>query len=52
MGYCDSAGKLPVQSHPTNLDYSREVKVGLVGHFFSCLSFLSSFSLSLGDDPI
>ena len=26
--------------------------VGLFGHFFSCLSFLSSFSLSLEDDQI
>ena len=26
--------------------------VGLFGHFVSCLSFLSSFSLSLEDDPI
>ena len=25
---------------------------GLFGHFFSHLSFLSSFSLSLGDGPI
>ena len=25
---------------------------GLFGHFFSHLSFLFSFSLSLGDDPI
>ena len=25
---------------------------GLFGHFFSLLSFLSSFSLSLGDGPI
>ena len=25
---------------------------GWFGHFFSRLSFLSSFSLSLGDDPI
>ena len=24
----------------------------LFGHFFSCLSFLFSFSLSLGDGPI
>ena len=25
---------------------------GLFGHFYSPLSFLSSFSVSLGDDPI
>ena len=25
---------------------------GLFGHFYSALSFLSSFSLSLGDGPI
>ena len=28
------------------------VRVGLFGYFFSHLSFLSSFSLSLGDGPI
>ena len=26
--------------------------LGLFGHFYSYLSFLFSFSLSLGDDPI
>ena len=48
-------GKLPVPGRPTNLDYSR-VRAdcacsgcdwGLFGHFFPCLSFLFSFSLSL-----
>ena len=47
-------GKHPVPGHPTNLDncrarafcaYSR-CGWGLFGHFFSHLSFLSSFSLS------
>ena len=43
-----------------NLDYSRvraycacsRCGWGLFGHFFSHLSFLSSFSFSLGDGPI
>ena len=43
-----------------NLDYSRARAYcacsrcgwGLFGHFYSQLSFLSSFSLSLGDGPI
>ena len=47
-------GKLSVQGHPTNLDsgkagaYYAWVRVGVVLTFFSRLSFLSSFSLSLG----
>ena len=53
-------GKLLVLGRPTNLDYSRARAYctysrcgwGLFGHFFSHLSFLSSFSLSLGDGPI
>ena len=53
-------GKLPVPGRPTNLDLSRARACcacrrcgwGLFGHFFSNLSFLSSFSLSLGDGPI
>ena len=53
-------GKLPVPGHPTHLDYSRAraycacsgCKWGLFAHFFSRLSFLFSFSLSLGDGPI
>ena len=53
-------GKLPVPGHPTNLDYSRARGYcacsgcgwGLFGRFFSRLSFLFSFSLSLGDGPI
>ena len=53
-------GKLPVPGRPTNLDHSRAGAYcacsrcgwGMFGHFFSCLSFLSSFSLSLGDGPI
>ena len=52
--------KLPVPGRPTNLDKSR-VRAdcacsmcgwGLFRHFFYCLSFLFSFSLSLGDGPI
>ena len=38
-------GKLPVLGRPT-------VWWGLFGHFYSHLSFLFSFSLSLGDGPI
>ena len=53
-------GKLPVPGHPTNLDDSRARAYcacsrcgwGLFGHFFSHLSLLFSFSLSLGDGPI
>ena len=53
-------GKLPVTGRPTSLDNSRTRAFcacsgcgwGLFGHFFSRLSFLSSFSLSLGDGPI
>ena len=53
-------GKLSVPGRPTSLDDSRARAYcpcsrrgwGLFGHFFSHLSFLFSFSLSLGDDPI
>ena len=53
-------GKLPVPGRPTNLDDSRARayyacnRFGweLFGHFFSRLSILSSFSLSLGDGPM
>ena len=53
-------GKLPVQGRPTYLDQSRAKAYcacsrygwGLFGHFFSRLSFLFYFFLSLGDDPI
>ena len=53
-------GKLPVPGCPTNLNYSRarayctcsRCGSGWFGHLFSYLSFLSSFSLSLGDGPI
>ena len=53
-------GKLSVPGRPANLDNSRaraycacsRCRWGLFGHFFSHLSFLSSFSLSLGDGPI
>ena len=52
--------KLSVPGRPVNLDYSRarayyacsRCGCGLFGHFFSHLSFLFSFSLSLGDGPI
>ena len=53
-------GKLSVPGRPTNLDDSRARAYcassrcgwGLFGHFFPHLSFLFSFSLSLGDGPI
>ena len=53
-------GKLPVPGCPANLDKSRARAYcassrcgwGLFGHFYSRLSFLFSFSLSLGDGPI
>ena len=52
--------KLPVSGRPTHLEKSRARAYctcsrcgwGLFGYFFSYLSFLSSFSLSLGDGPI
>ena len=53
-------GKLPVPGRPTELDYSRARAYctysncgwGLYGYFYSRLSFLFSFSRSLGDGPI
>ena len=53
-------GELPVPGRPTNLKKSRAGACcacsgcgwGLFGRFFSRLSFLFSFSLSLGDGPI
>ena len=53
-------GKPPVPGRPTTLDKCRARAYcacsrcgwGLFGHFFSHLSFLFSFSLSLGDGPI
>ena len=52
--------KLPGPGRPTGLDKSRARAYctcsrcgwGLFGHFYAPLSFLFSFSLSLGDDPI
>ena len=49
-----------MRGRPTNLGYCRgrayctcsRCGWGLSGHFFSRLSFLSSFSLSMGDGPI
>ena len=53
-------GKLPVPGRSTSLITVGQVPTalaigaggGLFGHFYSPLSFLSSFSLSLGDGPI
>ena len=55
-------GKLPVPGRPTiwitvgqrptALAVGAGGGGGLFGHFYSHLSFLSSFSLSLGDGPI
>ena len=52
-------GKLPVPG-PYNLDDSRARAYcacsrcggAFLGHFYSTLSFLSSFSLSLADGPV
>ena len=52
--------KLPVPGRPTGLEKCRARAYctcsrcgwGLFGHFYSHLSLLLSFSLSLGDDPI
>ena len=63
MGWSGGAkvlGKLLVPERPTNLDIDRARAYcacsrcgrGLFGHLFSRQSFLSSISLSLGDDPI
>ena len=59
-GGANVLGKFPVPERPTYLDYSRARAYcacnrcgwGLLGHFFSQLSLLFSFSLSLGDGPI
>ena len=53
-------GNLPVPGRPTNLDKGRarvycacsRCGWGLFGHFYSPLSSLFSFSLSLGVSPI
>ena len=53
-------GKLPVPGRPSTSEDIRARTYcacsrcgwGLFGHFFSRLSFLSSFSCSLGDGPI
>ena len=52
--------KLPGPGRPTSLEKSRARAYctcsrcgwGLFGHFYSHVSFLFSFSLSLGDEPI
>ena len=53
-------GKLPVPGRPTiwitvgqgPIAFAIGAGGGLFGHFYSHLSFLSSFSPSLGDGPI
>ena len=51
-------GKLPVPGRPTiwmiveQGPIALAVGAGLFGHFYSPISFLFSFSLSLGDGPI
>ena len=53
-------GKLPVPGRPTiwitvgqgPTAFAVGAGGGCFGHFYSQLSFLSSFSLSLGDGPI
>ena len=47
--------KLPVPGRPTSLDVSRArayCVCSRFGHFYTSVSFLSCFSLSLGDGPI
>ena len=61
VGWCVAIvlSKVSVPERPTNLDKKEQGLCalavgagGLFGHFFSCLSFLSSFSLFLGDGSI
>ena len=60
VGWCEGAGLTSSAEASYNLDYSRARACcacsrcgwGWFGHFYSHLSFLSSFSLSLGDGPI
>ena len=60
VGWSDGAGYTTSTRASYNSDYSRTRAYcscsrcgwGLFGHFYSYLSFLSSFSLSLGDGPI
>ena len=60
VGWCADAGQTSSAEASYNLDYSRAGPYcacsgcgwGLFGHFYSRLSVLSSFSLSLGDGPI
>ena len=60
VGWCDGAGLTSSARASYNLDSSRARAYctcgrcgwGLFGHFYSHLSFLSSFSLSSGDGPI
>ena len=60
LGGAKVLGKLPVQGRPTNFDYSRtwvycncsRCGWGCLDIYFSHLSFLFSFSLSVGDGPI
>ena len=56
VGWCDGEGKLPVPGRPTVLMIEGQgpialpvdaTGVGLFRHFYSPLSFLFSFSLSL-----
>ena len=48
VGWCDPTILITVGQGPTAL----AVGAGCFGHFYSHLSFLSSFSLSLEDGPI
>ena len=60
VGWCDGPGKASSAGASYSLDDSRARAYcacsrcgwGLFGHFYSPLSFLHSFSLSLGDGPI
>ena len=60
VGWCDGPGLTSSARASYNLDDSRaraycacsRCGLGLFGHFYSPLSILFSFSLSLGDGPI
>ena len=59
VGWCDGPGETSSAGASYNLDIVGQGPIvlavgagGVVWHFYSPLSFLFSFSLSLGDGPI
>ena len=60
VGWCDGAGSTSSAGASYNLDTVGQGHIalavgaggGVFGHFYSRLSFLTSFSLSLGDGSI